>query len=79
MFDVKSPNALSTKSMERLRRKKISMVPDLNEIHDHTVIPYAQEKFLSNENNKNKLIQTLMEAFETEVFFFSKLLKMLTF
>lgn len=47
--------------MERLRRQKSAMIPNMNELENHTIIPYLQEKFLSNDSNKNKLIKILME------------------
>lgn len=52
----------STKGIERLRRKNVSVVPNL-EFDDNTKIPYSQEKFLSNESNKNKLIKKIISKF----------------
>lgn len=55
-----SSSSTSTKSVERLRRKNFSSVPDL-EFDHNTNIPYLPDKFLTNEKNKNKLIKQIIQ------------------
>lgn len=57
----------STKETERLRRKNQTNIPTF-EYQNHTKIPFLQDKFLSNDKNKNKLIGTLSEIFQKEGF-----------
>jgi len=52
----------STKKMERTRRKASEIIPEFN-YQSHTKIPFAQEKFLSNEKNKDKLIVNVIIKF----------------
>lgn len=49
---------LSTKANERSRRK-VSVIPNVNDLQDQIQISFTPTAFLSNENNKNKLIQIL--------------------
>lgn len=55
----------STKAAERLRRKNYSSVPSFN-IEPHTKITVLQQQFLSNDKNKNELIQQLSRALRFE-------------
>lgn len=61
--DNTSATPLSTKGVERSRRKGISTVPDFI-IEVNRKVPYLQEKFLSNDKNKNGLIKKLCQVFK---------------
>ena len=54
------PDALSTKSVERLRRTQKSIGREIN-FNIQTKITFAQEKFLSNNDHKKKMIDLLRE------------------
>lgn len=58
----------STKKAERNRRKTSEIIPEFN-YQNHTKIPFSQEKFLSNEKNKDKIIKTLSEKLQSQGFF----------
>lgn len=51
--------ANSTKRGERSRRKTSDNIPEFN-YQNHTKIQFLQEKCLSNEKNKDKIIKTLI-------------------
>ena len=63
--DNQNPCASSTKTIERLRRKTTSSTPNFK-IELQRKVPYPQEKFLSNEHNKNELIKVLSQKFKDE-------------
>lgn len=60
-------SSMGTKKAERSRRKTSASIPTFD-FQRHTKIPCTPEKFLSNEQNKKKLIQTLTEKFQSERF-----------
>lgn len=57
----------STKKGERSRRKKLDIIPEFS-YQSPTKIPFVQEKFLSNEKNKDKMIKTLMKRLQSQGF-----------
>lgn len=63
--DNENSTAASTKAMERLRRKTSTNFPSFR-LEPHTIIPVAQEKFLSNDQNKIQLINQLSAALKFE-------------
>lgn len=65
--DTDTAAANWTKQSERVRRKPVENIPEF-QYQLHTRIPFTQQKFLSNKRNKDKLIKTLIEKFESEGF-----------
>ncbi|KAG5877349.1 hypothetical protein JTB14_005149 [Gonioctena quinquepunctata] len=61
------PAATSTKRGERNRRKTSDNIPEFD-YQNHTKIPFSQEKFLSNEKNKDKIIKSLMKTLQSQGF-----------
>lgn len=55
----------STKKLERSRRKTQENIPEFD-YQSHTKIPFSQEKFLSNEKNKDKLIKTISAKLQSQ-------------
>lgn len=63
VFDGYTNNAINTKKYEQHRRSLKYTSADI--FFDNTITAtVAQDKFLSNENNKNRLISMLMEKFK---------------
>lgn len=60
-----------TKQTERTRRKTSTVIPTL-EYQDISRIPFTQEKFLSNTNNKNNLIRTLSSKLQEKGFLYQQ-------
>ena len=67
VFDGYDENATSTKSAERQRRYLSKDSADII-FSENTTVSIGQEKFLSNEKKKSRLIAVLSEAFEKESF-----------
>ncbi|XP_031784033.1 uncharacterized protein LOC116417072 [Nasonia vitripennis] len=65
--EIDNENTSSTKTAERLRRKSSSSTPFF-QFEQHTKITFSQDKFLSNDKNKNELIKELSKSFRFEGF-----------
>ncbi|KYN14791.1 hypothetical protein ALC57_12999 [Trachymyrmex cornetzi] len=59
--------SIGTKQSERSRRNKSANVPTF-EYQDISKIPFSQDKFLSNVNNKKNLIKTISDKLQSERF-----------
>ena len=56
----------STKSVEQKRRgKRFQTCPDVD-VKEDIIVPFTQEKFLSNKNNKVQLIKMLSQYFKDD-------------
>ncbi|CAH0381987.1 unnamed protein product [Bemisia tabaci] len=62
IFDGYSRDTPSTKNAERFRRYGKSMVNEIA-FHEETKVTLIQEKFLSNDENKTRLIEMLQKKF----------------
>ncbi|CAG9839611.1 unnamed protein product [Diabrotica balteata] len=63
-----TPASHLTKKGERCRRKSSDNILKFH-YQNHAKIPFLQEKFLSNEKNKDKIIKMLMEILQSQGFF----------